>query len=181
MPMSNAGIVESTGTRSLGARPRTILRSKPNLRRPLSPPKPENRLRGRGARMQQLRLRLSHTKTPTPPGVSPPRETRREGLRLVPPSPPHNGFLDGPLCMLCDHSTRIPPARGSHPREHRSHQGSLRHGKYHYPCKQYIQSQNIRGTCPFRSDCPAAKSLRGRRTPAQHDRDLFSPCRNSKY
>ena len=81
-PMSNAGTVESTGTPSLGVRPRTILRSKPSSRRPLSPPRPENRLRGRGARMQQLRLRLSHTKTPTPPGVSPPQETRREGLRL---------------------------------------------------------------------------------------------------
>ena len=108
--------------------------------------------------MQQLRLRLSHTKTPTPPGVSRHWETRREGLRSVPPSPPHNGFLDGPICLLRDHSTRIPPARGTHPREHRSHQGAFRHGKYNHSYKQCIQNQNLRGSCPFRSDCPTAVS-----------------------
>ena len=149
---------------SLGARPRTTLRSRLNSKRPLSPPRPENRLWGRGARMQQLRHQPSDTRTPIPPGASPLRETNREGLRSVPPSPPHYGFMDGPICLLCDHSTCIPPARGTHPREHRTHQGALRHGKYHHLNKQFFQIQNSRGSCPFRSDCPAAKPLRGRRT-----------------
>ena len=72
-------------------------------------------------------------RTPTPHGVSPLRETNREGLRSVPPSPAHYGFLDGPICLRRDHSTRILPARGTHPRELRPDQGALRHGKYFHP------------------------------------------------
>ena len=107
-PASNAGTAASMGTPSLGARPRTTPRSRPNSKQPLSPPKPENRLRGRGARMRQLMLQPLPTRIPTPPGVTPHRETSREGLRSVPPSPSDHGFLDGPLCLLCDHSTCIP-------------------------------------------------------------------------
>ena len=181
LPTSNAGTVEITDIQSQGVLLRTTPRINPNSKQPLSPLRPENRLRGRGARMWQPMRQPSLMRTPNPPGVSPHRETSRGGLRSVHPSPSYHGFLDGPLCMLRDCSTRIPPARGYHPREHHPHQGTLRHGKYYYINKQCFQAPDSRASRQVRPDCPAAQSLRGRRTSPQYVRVLFSPCSNSRH